>query len=57
MLVGEGGLMQTFSAKISPNYVTFTFIKEMKIKCIFTSYTYTHTRTHIYIFAIFFQVA
>jgi hypothetical protein len=34
--VGKG-LIQPFNAKISPNYVTFTFTKETKVKYILTS--------------------
>ncbi len=33
----EEGLIQLFNAKISPNYVSFTFTKEMKVKYILTS--------------------
>jgi len=33
---GGGGLIQLFNAKISPNYVVFIYIKEMKVKYILT---------------------
>ncbi len=33
---GGEGLIQLFNARISPNYVAFTFTKEMKVKYILT---------------------
>jgi hypothetical protein len=35
MLVWGGGLIKLFNAKISPNYLVFTFTKETKVKIYF----------------------
>jgi len=37
MLIGDGGLIQLFNAKFSPNYVTFISPKETEVKHIHIS--------------------